>query len=104
MTASQHIDTTKKPLADTKFRNNQQLISGDAMATLTAPPGLEPVDAEVIEVPAGTAAGARRKLFDPHLEPEAIEDGLASGDSPPKKEENDVKNGKIYGDELFWTY
>ena len=73
------------------------------MATLTAPPGLEPVDAEVIEVPAGTAAGARRKLFDPHLEPEAIEDGLASGD-PQKKEEHDVKNGKIYGDELFWTY
>lgn len=90
MTASQHITThrhNKKPLADTKFRNNQQLISGDAMATLTAPPGLEP-DAEVIEVPAGTAAGARRKLFDPHLEPEAIEDGLASGD-PQKKRKNE---------------
>ena len=70
------------------------------MATLTAPPGLEPVDAEVIEVPAGTAAGARRKLFDPHLEPEAIEDGLASGD-PQKKEENDVKNGKIYFGHIF---
>lgn len=56
------------------------------MATLTAPPGLEPEpDAEVEEVaPAGTA-GARRKLFDPHLEPEAIADGLASGDIQKKR-------------------
>ena len=58
------------------------------MATLTAPPGLEPEpDADEVEevAPAGTAAGARRKLFDPHLEPEAIADGLASGDIKKKR-------------------
>eukprot|EP00435_Cladocopium_sp_Y103_P033597 s2155_g8.t1 len=66
----------KKILTKSSFE-----ISGDfAMeaATLTAPPGLEP-DVEAEAAPAGTAAGARRKFFDPHLEPEAIEDGLASG-------------------------
>lgn len=53
------------------------------MEVLTAPPGLEE------DVPsAGTGAGAagaagagtRRKLFDPHLDQEAIEAGLASGE------------------------
>ena len=55
------------------------------MATLTAPPGLEPVDEVEVKTATPGTAGARRKLFDPHLEPEAIEDGLASGDLPQKK-------------------
>lgn len=56
-----------------------------AMEVLTAPPGLEE------DVPsagtgagaagaAGAGAGTRRKLFDPHLDQEAIEAGLASGE------------------------
>ena len=48
---------------------------------MEAPPGLSN------EEPAGTAAGTngRKKMFDSHLEAEAIEAGLASGALGPKK-------------------
>ena len=57
---------------------------------MEAPPGLSN------EEPAGTAAGAstngRRKMFDSHLEAEAIEAGLASG----------ALGGRNGGVEVFW--